>query len=47
MGLLSSLNDDRIDFIDFALLAVGWLDTYDMNDLNEMVADWLIDCNSI
>ncbi|MHC4153199.1 MAG: hypothetical protein ACYSSP_14050, partial [Planctomycetota bacterium] len=40
-------DDDRIDFIDFALLGAGWLDPYDMNDLKEMVADWLIDCNSI
>jgi len=40
-------DDDRIDLLDFGLLGAGWQDPYDMNDLKEMAADWLIDCNSI
>jgi hypothetical protein len=40
-------NDDRIDLLDFALLGARWQDPYDMTDLEEMAADWLIDCNSI
>ena len=46
--LPGNLNDDyRVDLLDFALLGAGWQDPYDMNDLKEMAADWLIDCNSI
>jgi len=47
-NLPGNLNDDdRIDFIDFALLGAGWQNPYNITDLKEMAADWLIDCNSI
>jgi hypothetical protein len=40
--LLADLNQDRIvNFKDFAVLAGGWLTTYDINDLDTMAGEWL------
>ena len=35
---------EKVDFEDFAIVA-GWQSPYDMTDLKEMAADWLIDCD--
>jgi hypothetical protein len=41
-SLSADLNQDMIvNFGDFAVLAEGWRDTYDINDLNTMADEWL------
>ena len=45
-NLPGNLNDDyRVDCLDFDLLGAGWQISYDMFDLKEMAANWLIYCN--
>ncbi len=33
--------DCRVDLLDFAIVAQGWLDMYNAPDLSELAADWL------
>jgi hypothetical protein len=41
-------NDDcKVELRDFVVLVSGWQVSYDMNDLAEMTANWLIDCDVI
>jgi len=44
--LLGDLNDDcKVDFYDFAIMALNWLIDFNFSDLDIMVEKWLIDCN--
>ena len=42
-GIRGNLNegDNRVDMLDFAVLANGWMTEYDMDDLMELTENWL------